>query len=648
MLGALCLPLFSAIASAQARFPAEASIAAAGPGGTTWIAGTTSSRTLPTTPGVVQPRAGRESCESPWSSACQDVFVARLSSSGAAERVTYLGGTSSEWIRGLTVGTNGTVYIAVQTSSEKLLGGTYGDSGWVIVALTPDLDRVVRITEIPRDLSNEGLAIHTDGTLRLLDRDGRLWLGTDGGRFTEIGRLNTLGQERASFSFLDVAPDGELFARFRYDRDGEPLVWVLHRLSPDGRTERYRKVTDGFGGFQPVTGGTVWVSSRLPGGGGGIGRVLPNGDTEYLARSGDPLDASLFFPNGPGEMWFAGWTGQPVRTVGNAARHCRVAALEGYVGRLLVTERRIDYLGFVGRSSAESAVWLEPQANGARLLTRTGESTGWVGLSIPAAASGAPYCLDANIYNLALAGGPQGPVDGFCFGGFCGSPQVDPSLLAPGEMIAIPGRGLGPAATVKAPPGALPRVLAGTRLLMDGQPVPLLAVREDRIDAVVPFGAKPGTKVKFTVERDGRATGGTEAAMAEANPEIFRGPGGTGMIRTDGTEVSRESPAKEGEWLTVFLTGAGRLEKDVDEARPLEARLALALPVKAYVATFGYPRTELVVSYAGPVAGQLPGLVQVNFRLPERMAGGSNRLAVFVGEDGFAPVLFEAVGSGLE
>jgi hypothetical protein len=73
-----------------------------------------------------------------------------------------------------------------------------------------------------------------------------------------------------------------------------------------------------------------------------------------------------------------------------------------------------------------------------------------------------------------------------------------PGQVTPGEMIALYGAGIGPAAPVSADfsSGQAPTQLGGVQALMDGTPVPLLYAQNDQINAIAPFGlANPTTHI---------------------------------------------------------------------------------------------------------------------------------------------------------
>lgn len=635
--------------SAQAQtLPGPADWATTGPDGKIWLVGTTSARDLPTTPGVLQPRPGWDTC--PAETDCRDLFIARVSSGGQLEKLTYLGGEGFDSSEKITLSADGrTLYLILFSNSERLLGRTIDESDYTFaVGLNADLDRALFLTPLPKGLSSSSSTFAPDGMVWAVEEsiiqeesifryDNHLAsFDPITGRLTRVQLLKPEPDRRISFQSVFVAPDGDIYVHLSHFSFGERYLndWTLSRYSRDGRTEIYRRIVPGFYGT-PTAGGVFWFGSPEDDHSSRLGRVLPSGVIEYFASIPSGSAPYRFFPRGVNELWFSGSTAQALRTADQAPRHCRVKAQEGYLGRLLLNERRIDYLAFTGRTQPADALWLQPESNGARLLT-TSESTRLETLTIGPAGP-APFCLDANPDNLALAGLRRGDGAGLCFG-TCTSDGTDPSLLAPGQMIALAGRGLGPTTASKPAPGTLPRTLAGTRLLLDGTPLALLSVSEDRIDAVLPYTFQPGATPKFTVERNSAMAGNTTVKILESNPEAFAGPRGGRAFRPDGTEVTGDDLVRPGDRLTAYLSGAGRwLQDDVDESRPVDRTLRPALPIRAIV-----NGKEATVEYAGQVTGLLPGILQVNVRLPDYLQGGTTRLDIYSGTSRFAPIWLNA------
>ena len=74
--------------------------------------------------------------------------------------------------------------------------------------------------------------------------------------------------------------------------------------------------------------------------------------------------------------------------------------------------------------------------------------------------------------------------------------------IAPGEIVAIFGKNLGPADLLSMrldESGKVATTLGGTRVFFNDFPAPLLAVRADQVNAVVPYGVPVGDMVRVQV-----------------------------------------------------------------------------------------------------------------------------------------------------
>jgi uncharacterized protein (TIGR03437 family) len=140
--------------------------------------------------------------------------------------------------------------------------------------------------------------------------------------------------------------------------------------------------------------------------------------------------------------------------------------------------------------------------------------------------------------------------------------------LAPGEIVSIFGFGLGPEAGVSArlnADGKIATSLAGTQVLFNGIPAPLLYVQAGQVNAVAPFeidGAKD-YQVMIQIEFNGRSAPVLYERAARWNPGIFTISGQPGtqgaVLNRDGTVNSNANPGRLGSVVSLFATGMGAL-----------------------------------------------------------------------------------------
>ncbi len=198
--------------------------------------------------------------------------------------------------------------------------------------------------------------------------------------------------------------------------------------------------------------------------------------------------------------------------------------------------------------------------------------------------------------------------------------------ITPGEIVTLTGSGFTPASVVKFGP----------------YPAPILYSAATQINAVVPFEV---TGSATMVSVDG-GTASPNLPVAPAVPGLFTIPaqapnGQAAALNEDGTLNSSANPAKAGAAVSVFMTGAGSMTPSLMDGQPGPTQAPYPAPILSVSAIIGpgcYPFSPLSSScllasvlFAGQAPGIVAGLVQVNLRIPEGAASGSNYLVVYVG-----------------
>ena len=218
--------------------------------------------------------------------------------------------------------------------------------------------------------------------------------------------------------------------------------------------------------------------------------------------------------------------------------------------------------------------------------------------------------------------------------------------ISPGEVVTIFGDGLGAETTIQARAdsgGDMPKEIAGTRVLFDGLPAPLLSVGGMRVEAVTPYTQ---SSPKVIVERNGVASNAIPIWTTATKPGLFARDGsGLGQAlavhSSDGSLNGPENPAPKGSVLVLYATGLG-------ETDPLgiDGRIAAAgvlpryrTPVSVIV---GNRAAEAL--YAGGAPGLTAGIAQINARIGESTPSGSHiPIALIAGDGGAEQFLTVAV-----
>jgi len=210
--------------------------------------------------------------------------------------------------------------------------------------------------------------------------------------------------------------------------------------------------------------------------------------------------------------------------------------------------------------------------------------------------------------------------------------------VAPGEMVAINGFGMGPAqaASLKITANNHIDTSAGTtRVLFDGVPAPIVSAQAAQVVAIVPYGVSGKTSSKVTVEYNGQVSAPLTVQVTDVAPGIFTnqplGKGSPLVVNIPGgTQNSPANPAPKGSVITFFVTGEGLVTAS-GSTLPIDGRLAAA-PLQTPVATVAVSLNSQSanVIYAGALPGSA-GIMQVNVQLDANEPSGTLPLVVQVG-----------------
>lgn len=211
-----------------------------------------------------------------------------------------------------------------------------------------------------------------------------------------------------------------------------------------------------------------------------------------------------------------------------------------------------------------------------------------------------------------------------------------PLTVAPGEIVTIFGQNMGSSELVTLrlkTPDSVDTTLAGTRVLFDGVPAPLIYVRGDQISGVVPYAVSGKTVTRLQVEYGGVKSDAVALRVVLAVPGIFSanssGLGPVAAINQDGRLNSPANPAAKGSVITFFATGEGQTSPAGVDGKVASVPLPMpVLPLLVGIANIGAE-----VLYAGAAPGVVAGLLQVNVRVPtDAPSGPGVGLVIKVGE----------------
>jgi uncharacterized protein (TIGR03437 family) len=210
-----------------------------------------------------------------------------------------------------------------------------------------------------------------------------------------------------------------------------------------------------------------------------------------------------------------------------------------------------------------------------------------------------------------------------------------PTAVAPGQIVSILGTGLGPLLPVTPRPtsaGAYDTRVADTRVLFDGTPAPILYLKNDQINAIVPYAVFGRVSTTIRIEQGSNWSLPLELRVADSSPGIFTttgtGRGQAAAVNEDATQNSQSNPAARGSVISVYVTGEGQTDPPGNDGRIIMTDIRR--PVLPVTARIGGQPAE--VMYAGSAPMQVSGMTQVNIRIPDNVTPGVVPLEIQVGQ----------------
>ncbi|HTR35417.1 MAG TPA: SBBP repeat-containing protein [Bryobacteraceae bacterium] len=191
------------------------------------------------------------------------------------------------------------------------------------------------------------------------------------------------------------------------------------------------------------------------------------------------------------------------------------------------------------------------------------------------------------------------------------SPPGPPAPLyggvAPGEMVQIHGRHLGPSQTVMAQlndAGRLPLVVDATKVYFGPYLAPIISVQDSLIVCFVPFEVSGTASV--TVDVDGQTSNAVRMGIPASNPQILA------ITNQDGTTNTADHPAPKGSVITLWVTGLGQTNPV-----SVDGMINVApLPVPLAGLYVGIGNQQALPQFVASATGLVAGITQVNVQVP--------------------------------
>lgn len=254
------------------------------------------------------------------------------------------------------------------------------------------------------------------------------------------------------------------------------------------------------------------------------------------------------------------------------------------------------------------------------------------------------YDPAGNLLRTLVRAAVSGPAPVGTAAGVVNAASYQGGAVSPGEIVAIFGTGIGPAAIASGSVtsyGYYDSFAGETSVLFDGNPAPIVFSSAGLTSVIVPYSVAGQSSTQMTVVYQGRASAPVTLPVAAAAPGLFSanasGSGNGAIYNGDGTRNSPANPAAAGSVVVLYGTGEGQTSPAGVTGRLANTVFPKpALPVKV---TIGGVDATAGITYEGAVPTLVAGIFQINVTVPAGVASGPQPVVVTVGSFSSQPGL---------
>jgi uncharacterized protein (TIGR03437 family) len=213
--------------------------------------------------------------------------------------------------------------------------------------------------------------------------------------------------------------------------------------------------------------------------------------------------------------------------------------------------------------------------------------------------------------------------------------------VSPGELVAIFGTAMGPAAAAYGATdpftGKLATTIGGVEVLFNGVAAPMVYAGSTQISAVVPYEIALSPNPSVSIQYMGQVSNAYQVNSAATAPGLFTenssGSGPGAILNQDNSVNGLGNPAANGSIVQMYLTGEGQTNPQgvtgaITTATLPPPQVTPAPLLSVGVLIDGQPASYV---YAGEAPGQVAGVMQLNVRIPSTARPGNLSITVSIG-----------------
>ena len=209
--------------------------------------------------------------------------------------------------------------------------------------------------------------------------------------------------------------------------------------------------------------------------------------------------------------------------------------------------------------------------------------------------------------------------------------------VAPGEIVAVYGSGIGPATLASfqiTPFNFFESYTGNTTVTFDGIPAPIFYSSAGQTAVIVPYSVAGQSTTQMIVTYQGRASAPVTVSVAQSAPGLFSanatGTGNGSIINQDGSINSPANPAARGSVIQILGTGEGQTNPP-----GVDGRIALSVfprPVLPVKVTIGGIDATAGIQSAGALPNMVAGVFQAKVSVPANAPTGAVPVVITVGQ----------------